>query len=236
MADANLKHWGGSNHLLVPTGVVYDMGQVLRVEETDSAVLKALMGGRGCDATEMLPTRARKMMSAVGASARYFGYYGSRMFWQREADIPGSDYSPGMGWSTPAITLATGGENGNNQTGSSPTPVAVPTYELRRLLVFAREKGEPFSVTYTRLPDWAKHSSPAAWRDYVGSKVTIDEEPAAGTLRCTAEGGAECSEEELSFASAPAPPYWLRKILVTYPVPLFPESDADPGSEVHCSA
>ena len=27
---ANLKHWGGSNHLLVPTSVLYDLGPVVR--------------------------------------------------------------------------------------------------------------------------------------------------------------------------------------------------------------
>lgn len=62
----------------------------------------------------------------------------------------------------------------------------------------------------------------------------------AGTRRCTLEGGfvfrAPCEGDELAFASAPAPPRWLTKVLITYPIPLFPESYADPGDEVHCSA
>ena len=104
---------------------------------------------------------------------------GSRMFWQRETDIPGYQYAAddgsgsGSGWSTAAITLAS--SSGATSNGGGPgglpwltrplapllapiiggggakaaVPVALPSYELRRLVALARAAGRPFELTYT---------------------------------------------------------------------------------------
>ena len=76
------------------------------------------------------------------------------------------------------------------------------------------------------------------WRDYVGTRVTVREDPATGARRCAVAGRpfAGCAPDERAFAAFPPPPYLLTKVLVTYPVPLFPESEAEPGTELHCSA
>ena len=75
--------------------------------------------------------------------------------------------------------------------------------------------------------------------------MTLDEEPSAGRQSCTVAddswylamvGGGECSDDERAFAFAPPPPRWLRKVLMTYPVPLFAEAPTDPGDEIHCTA
>ena len=67
--------------------------------------------------------------------------------------------------------------------------------------------------------------------------MTLEEDPATGVRRCTmGHAGAACAASEQALAFAAAPPAWLTKVLMAYPVPLLPESPADPGSEIHCSA
>ena len=227
----NLKHWGGSNHLLVPTNLLADIGpalgleafrglnEVVRVDSAESAVLNALSPA---DTTAMTPARAQSLLRGAGASPKYFGAYCARMFWGREADLPvegtiGNDVS------------ATAEDCSST---ASPPPYALTSYELRRVLAMAREHGERFRVTYTRLPPELSHGTPAAWRDFRGDSITLEEDPMAGSRLCTAAGGRECSASERVHAFAGSPAAWLTKVLMAYPIPLLPDS----GSEIHCSA
>mmetsp|Transcript_99119 Transcript_99119/g.278621 ORF Transcript_99119/g.278621 Transcript_99119/m.278621 type:complete len:166 (-) Transcript_99119:52-549(-) len=165
-------------------------------------------------------------MKGAGASARYFGAYYARIYWGEMRTEWKIGSTIGDNASTPDSVPGSG----------SSMPYGLTAYELRRLLALAREHGKRFSITYTRLPPAAIHASPATWRDYLGQSVTLVEDPALGTQRCTVAGGAECAASELAFAFAPAPRFWLTRVLMQYPVPLLPESAADPGSEIHCSA
>lgn len=123
---------------------------------------------------------------------------------------------------------------------------AMPAYELRRMLALAREAGEGFTLEFTRMPASAARGPPAVWRDFTGgATITWSEEPGQPPERasCTVAGGEDgltwsgpCRVNERAFAAAPPPPRWLRKVLMAYPVPLFPETAADPGAELHCSA
>mmetsp|Transcript_21181 Transcript_21181/g.67670 ORF Transcript_21181/g.67670 Transcript_21181/m.67670 type:complete len:621 (+) Transcript_21181:55-1917(+) len=220
----NVKHWGGSNHLLVPTGLLHradgaagGLGSrlslalgndtLVRVESTDSRLLASLSPA---DSTDQLPPRARRLMRAAGASGRYFGAYYSRMY-----------HGEGRGvWPI----------GGNNE---SPAPYALTAYELSRLLAMAREHGEPFSVRLTLLPFRASApSSPAQWRDFDGRQVIFSEEPGANRRSCATVDGSPCNAAEQTLADAPAPPRWLRRLLMQYPVPLLPDSEG----EIHCSA
>lgn len=174
---ANLKHWGGSNHLLVPTSVLYDLGPVVRVEATDSATITSLLGGG--DLSTSLPPAARRMMLTASPplSARYFGFYGARMFWGREAELPG-------GYQHTAL-VDDGALAAEVAASAGDVAVAVPALEFRRILALARGRGQRFSVTYTVLPPWAKHATPATWRDYRGTAVRVVEDPVSGTRSTT---------------------------------------------------
>ena len=92
------------------------------------------------------------MMLRANLSARFFGFYGARMFWGREAELPGEyqqaveavdDHAQAAG----AAALSAGD-----------VPVAVPALEFRRILSLARERGERVTVRNTVLPPWANHA------------------------------------------------------------------------------
>ena len=223
--DGGRRHYGGSNHLLVPVDVTLfgpssllpGHAALVRVDATDSPTLLALSPA---DSTQMLPPRALQLLRGAGASGRYFGAYCARMYLGREADLPD------------------GGTIGNDAqlpSASSALSYVMTAYELRRVLALARAAGERFSLSYVRLP--LMEGSPARWRAHRGPTVTVAYDPTTGASRCRVGGGlwpAACGANEPGLA--PAPPWWLSKVLMQYPVPLVPESDANPGDEIHCSA
>ena len=233
----NVKHIGGSNHLLVPTDLLFTafpsrLGApvgLLRVDHTDSPTLQGLAPA---DSTSMLPPRARALMRGAGAATRYFGAYCARMYFMREHDLPTEG------------TIGNDTPGGNNEASNAlsdappaPTSYVLSEYELRRVLALARRAGERFSVTYTRLP--THMHSPAAWRDHKGTRVTVFDDPETSSRRCRVGGGlglwsSACDASEPGVA--PPPPWWLTKVLMQYPVPLVPDSPEDPRDELHCSA
>lgn len=258
----NLKHWGGSNHLLLPTFQLHEWASslptdviegggaamahfahafgshsIVRVDSTNSSVLAALSPA---DSTFMLPSRAVAMLRAAGASGRYYGNYCARLFWGRTHDLP-EDGTIGNGPSASSEAVAQAEAAAAAQ--AEPIPYALPWYELQRLLYTARTSAphETFQITFTRMPARLERATPAKWRDYRGDEVergilNLVEHPASSTRTCTVGiRGQPCSAHDVAeLASAPSP--WLSKVLMTYPVPLLPESEADPGSEIHCSA
>ncbi|EOD31394.1 hypothetical protein EMIHUDRAFT_456341 [Emiliania huxleyi CCMP1516] len=248
---ANLKHWGGSNHLLLPTNLLAEtdwlpeaasraklpllsallaifgraQGQVVRVDATNSSVLRELSPA---DSTPLLPAHAVALMRASGASGRYYGQYCARMFVGRDNDLPSSG--------TIGNAVAGAGPKSAGAEEGEELPYALTAYELRRLLAAARAHGEPFTLTFT--PSLPTAGSPADWRDFVGDSASLVEDPSAGRAECTI-AGADCASHKAAAVVAlmsAAPPRWLSKVLMAYPVPLLPPSEADPGTEVHCSA
>jgi hypothetical protein len=239
-----------------PWGEAFSDHHIVRVESASGDVLTSLSYA---DSTELQPPRALALMRGAGASARYYGAYCARLYLGRAADLPaegtiGNDPSAPHGAppigndpSAPPTAAANNGgdagaavasKEGAAAAADGSLPYALPWYELRRLLALARAHGEPFRVSYTRLPPSATRGTPSAWRDYAaGERVTLEEDPATGMRRCTmGHAGAACAASEQALAFAAAPPAWLTKVLMAYPVPLLPESPADPGSEIHCSA
>ena len=95
----NVKNYGGSNHLLVPTGLLQGhlvhasaaapsllsdfSGGYVRVDYTTSSVLKQL-AVHGADLTPKLPVRAKELLTSVNASGRYFEFYAARNYHERK--------------------------------------------------------------------------------------------------------------------------------------------------------
>lgn len=221
----NLKQFGGSNHLLVPTGLLQaqysdgvpkiDVGSwavdafgggLVRVDSTNSSILQQLAPA---DATAQLPKHARDMLKGIGASGAYFELYAARNYFGRHGDLQ-------------ATALHNRGTEGPRL---GDPPYAQPAYELRRVLALARAHGEDFEVVYTRLP-WT--GTPADYRDFRGTSVVLQEFPREGKRICTVNDE-PCNKDEIALL--PSPPKWLTWIFHPYPMPLLPGDT----TEVHCS-
>ncbi|CAE8586218.1 unnamed protein product [Polarella glacialis] len=88
----NLKQFGGTNHLLVPTGLLQEHyaesrdaswmtnafgGGLLRVDFTNASVLQQLAPA---DATSQLPKHARALRAGINASCSYYELYAARNY------------------------------------------------------------------------------------------------------------------------------------------------------------
>lgn len=220
----NVKQWGGTNHMVVPTGLLQEHfltatepawaadafgGGLLRVDSTNSSVLQQLSPA---EATPNLPPYSRQLLKGVGTPARYFELYAARNYWDRDEDHDASALHSNK-WPPqydPDIT---------------PLPYVQPAYEMRRVLALARQKGESFNLKYTKVPWWG---TPKSYMSHKGEQVILEENPAAGMRSCKV-GGSSCAESEIALL--PPPPRWLRSLLHPYPMPLLPGDD----KEVHCS-
>ncbi|CAE8627116.1 unnamed protein product [Polarella glacialis] len=210
----NVKHWGGSNHLLVPTGLLLDVFADVRAEtplfgafaggivRVDTSDLPADLLRSPADATNLLPAHVRNLMKGVGNPGIFYAPYYARM---ASSDFF-EDVDSGMDWSV--------------------QPFAVPAFELRRLLALARARGEPFMLRYTRLPREAR--TPGQWMRHKGPQVLVQEDPREGTARCIIDGDGPCAADEL--AVLPPPPRWFTASLLPYPIPLLDVN----GTEIPC--
>lgn len=211
----NVRQFGGTNHLLVPTGLLQEWhssdgddafgGGMVRVDFTNSSVLQQLTPA---DATGQLPKHARALLEGINASGFYFELYSARNYFGRRGDLEAS-------------ALHNRGSDGPRM---EDPPYAQPAYELRRVLALARSPGEAFKLVYTKLP--AK-GTPGSYRDFRGEQVTLEQD-ASGARTCTV-GKQPCGKNEIALL--PPPPRWLTWMLHPYPMPLLP---GDAG-EVHCS-
>jgi hypothetical protein len=219
----NLKQFGGTNHMVVPTGILQGKyaessvgdwatdafgGGLLRVDYTNSSLLKELAPA---ESTGSMPGHAIDLLKGIGAGARYFEMYAARNYYGRRNDLGNSAL-----------------HNRGRKDGEEPPAYVEPAYELRRVLSLAARRGEPFTVTYTRLP---YIGTPAIYRDFVGPRVTFTSD-GSGHSTCEVVDGSTttaCKADEIALL--PAPPQWLRWILHPYPMPLL---DGD-TTEVHCS-
>mmetsp|Transcript_18883 Transcript_18883/g.60595 ORF Transcript_18883/g.60595 Transcript_18883/m.60595 type:complete len:363 (+) Transcript_18883:123-1211(+) len=227
----NVKNYGGSNHLLVPTGLLQTAlaeqssaaaapawlsdafgGGLVRIDATNSSVLLSLAVG-GAEMTDKLPLRARELLSSANASGRYFEFYAARNYYERSYDHDKTALH--------AAAAAAGA------TDSSDPAYVVPAYELRRSLALARRRGEPFSLEYTPLPPGL--GTPTQWRAHAGEKVSLDE-AADGLVSCVVGRAREaCGAAELALL--PPPPWLLTRVLLPYPIPLLDGA----GDGIHCT-
>ncbi|CAK9050962.1 unnamed protein product [Durusdinium trenchii] len=212
---ANLKHYGGSNHLIVPTGLLQDW---FGDSSTASSPFDAFGGGLvrvddfgGVDDlrrnawSDVEPPRAVQLLTANGHSGRQFAAYYARMDSLKVAGV---------------------------QSLHVHHPVVMPAFELRRALARSArsdsaDSDPSSSVRVVRLPQRLR--TPKEWRDFQGVQLhfwpngscTKDEENLSDV---------PCATDDLTLFLPP--PWWLRKILLPYPYPLLPEDD----TEIHCSS
>lgn len=217
----NVKQWGGTNHLVVPTGLLQEYyttatypawaadafgGGLLRVDSTNSSIMQQLSPA---EATYNMVPFARELLKGVGTPARYFELYSARNYMDREEDFDASALH----------------NRGKNDLGFKDPPYVQPAYEMRRVLALARAKGEIFTLKYTKVP-WS--GTPKSYMAYKGEQVVLKENSATGTRTCTV-GKKKCASSEIALL--PPPPRWLLPLLHPYPMPLLPGDD----TEVHCS-
>eukprot|EP00439_Symbiodinium_sp_Y106_P045152 s2305_g5.t1 len=135
---ANLKIHGGSNHLLLPTGLLFKWfgeagdshpygGGVIRMENTTSSWLQTIYP---CDLTHVLqPSAAPDLLEVLGSPRPVFLNSGAnRILGLREKGfVPPPPHGKLLQYTTPAV-------------------------EWKRLLKEAIEKDRSFAVTYSHLP------------------------------------------------------------------------------------
>ena len=231
----NVKNYAGSNHLIVPTGLLQDLlhdypysnygGGVVRVESTTSSAFKQL-AVHGAEVTPQLPPRSRELLGLVNSSGRYFEFYAARNYYDRPQDLDD-------------CALNAVEEEGKGKVKVNPLiakiekddpPYVIPAYEVRRALALARKRGEPFSLKYTRMPKGLR--TPTEWKAYKGPSVVYsapkDGKHGKGLSSCKV-GGKECEETEL--VNLPPLTWLVTKWLHPYPIPLLQGA----GDGVHCT-
>lgn len=222
----NVKQWGGTNHLVVPTGLLQEHfadprnaepawaadafgGGLVRVDGTTSSVMRRLAPA---EATPLMLPFARDLLQGAGTPGRYFELYAARNYFGRDDDHESS-------------ALHNRGNDSASGADAQDLPYVEPAYELRRVLALARAKGESFTLRYTKVP-W--YGTPQSYAAYKGEQVVLEEDAATGKRSCTV-GGAPCGDSEVALL--PAPQWWLTKILHPYPLPILPGDVRD----IHCS-
>lgn len=207
---ASIRVHGGSNHWLLPTGILQAWaisysasdsslgGGVVRVEYTDSVYFNSLYPG---EMTSELPPDAVSILRRGGHLARQFNPTCRRVI--GALTIPWPHLKPEDG---PFLRYT------------------IPAVELRRLTSEARAIGQPFTLIYVRLPGAIGDEG---WRaDTSGPRIEFIVY-GNGTERCTADG-LSCGKDEL--VNLPELEFWQRRTQVFFPHPLI--SDAD--NELPC--
>jgi len=178
---SNLRLHGGSNHLLLPTGLLQSSlhsarvhalgGGVVRVEATNSTVIDALYPA---ELTPHFRDSERLLLQRAG--------HGARMFSGGKARVLGIASVPPRPPDAPAV------------------PFTVTALEFRRLLAEARAAEEAFSVSYARLPGCCGDES---WRINAtdGPRVYLVED-GRGSRSCKRDAD-ECDADELAMLPPP---------------------------------
>ena len=240
---------GGSNHLLLPTGLLQRWADAPR-QPSKLRISAALDGG------------ARRAASSAAVDAGPFAGGVVRVDRTNSSFISGiyplettSFLAPGalellasVGHSSrqflPLVGRIYGPDGMAAKSADSPSPLSaaappsytVPALELRRLLADARVRGETsFALTYARLPTSGSGANGQGrgvdWQHAASSggavTVTVD---AHGRTSCAVDATQEpCAADEPALMPWPPDgPGWLvwltLKLLVWYPVPLLPGS------------
>lgn len=203
---SNLRMQGGSNHLLLPTGLLQALlrdappaasrfaGGVVRVEHCTSATINGVHPG---ELTPMLRPRARRYLRAAGHTGRQWN--------SAVAQIVGPDVMPP---NPAAATRAALGRRGARRAPS--LAYTLPASELRRLLAAARAAGERFALEYTQLPGTRGDE---AWRRGArGRTIRLSEDGLGGRTCVVVEEGAPDGDASWRAPSWRAPS-WLGRVL-----------------------
>ena len=207
---ANLKHWGGSNHLITPTGLLQDWyaeadgamgdlfgGGLVRVDAARGLPLESLNAWSELDPAPLAETLLRD----AGHSGRQLAAY----------------YAPGRMASLKAA---------GHETAAQALPAAMPAFELRRALAAANASRVEAEVRVVRLQ--SKLRTPAEWLAHKGPELLLT---SARSCSVTARGAPKQCDDAQARIAVP-PPRRLAWLLLPYPAPLLPGD----GAEIHCSA
>lgn len=190
---ANLRLHGGSNHYVVPTGLLPRFfqhttadigGGIVRVERCDSTAFNDVHPSEySADLTE----RARRWLAVGGHTGRMWN---------------------------PMLSAVTA----SRAPIASPTKYTIPAHEFRRLLAVARAADEAFTIEYTQLFGVGNES----WRAQApGRTVRIVEAPGKDR-RCLVlrPARADCAPDDLP--NLPPLGFWARKFLLFEAYPIVP--------------
>ena len=191
---SSLRVHGGSNHLVVPTGLLQAAfasnaggafgGGVVRVSAcTSEYILSVTLP----DCSALLPPRARELLRAAGHSA--------------------VQHNPTVARNIDVARMLP----------EKFAPFTVPALELRRLLYEARARGEKFSLTYDVLPG---ATGGREWRAGKGVR-TVKVSEGGGRAECRVvrgEGKGPCAADEI--AEQPPPSGWVGKSVVFFAHPV----------------
>eukprot|EP00746_Dinoflagellata_sp_MGD_P089666 gnl/MRDRNA2_/MRDRNA2_35383_c0_seq1.p1 gnl/MRDRNA2_/MRDRNA2_35383_c0~~gnl/MRDRNA2_/MRDRNA2_35383_c0_seq1.p1 ORF type:complete len:665 (+),score=75.67 gnl/MRDRNA2_/MRDRNA2_35383_c0_seq1:38-1996(+) len=238
---------GATNHFVLPTGVLFNVygqyntlspesvctgsgspqcsesdslcdvysGGIVRIESTNSEWINRLFPGETTNILEPYP-RAGQLLRQGGNSGRVFTPQGTRVL--------GAD---GIYWITRPVDRV--------------TPFLLPAIELRRLIAEAKEQGEKnFFVNYSRIPtknrEQVRGTSNSLWPPVVGMSTVYfkqmedHEVSCTSTKHCVANGKSvtePCSPHEIALQQKP--PWWARKFLLFFPMPIPVGSDHELG-------
>ncbi|KAK3237090.1 hypothetical protein CYMTET_52816 [Cymbomonas tetramitiformis] len=206
---ANLRAHAGSNHLLVPTGLLQGLaetpaaegytgflkGGVVRVEGTNSTWLNSIYPG---EVTRDLDPRARRLLQLAGHTGR--------------------QWNPSLARILSPDTVQSWEGQGKF------VRYTIPALELRRLLMEARGQGEAFDLVYTRLRGVGGDEQ---WRTEGAGPVVRLREDGRGGRQC-AVGKSACAADELALL--PPPGFWAMKFLQAIPYPIIQDDNED----LHC--
>lgn len=225
---ANLHVYSGSNHLVAPTGLLFDhlpvlAGGVVRVDATNSVHFNSI---NPHEVSTMHSPRLKQWLSSVGHSGRQFAPYGARVM---------GSFAPRPG---PADLPAA---------EKVFTPYLLPMVELRRLVNEAGAKGESFELQYTKLglPPLDAAKALATRGRFERGRVTPQDVLSAkfkdnmlnncagcdGSFikctdsfvlcECTDSAGTRCSGEDVELLTKPLPA-WAFKTLAFFSFPVAP--------------
>jgi len=216
---SNQRYHAGSNHLLVPTGLLHaSLGvgafSVIRVHKTSSLLI-----GRQypAEVTASFDPAARQLLKSVGHSARM--------------------WNPMLGRVIGLMAVA--GPVPEDAASKPDARYTLPAIELRRLIGEAKAAGESFALEYARLdtlepPNGA--ASAEAWRaKSKGTHVTYTYDAASGSAKCHVGKGllagllSPCAPDEVALL--PPPPWWATKLAAFQPLPIL---TGEGWGEVHC--
>lgn len=194
---SNLRMYGGSNHLLLPTGMIGavwpEATTLVRVEASTSEYMNSIYPG---EITSQMAPAERALLVAAGHSGH--------MFNGMKARILGPDFAPA---------------------DAKFFRYTVTALELRRLLREARTRNEAFEITYTHLD--AAGGDEQWRREAPGRTITHREDGLGTRMcvvRCGPLGmfSCACAADELPLK--PPPSYWPSKTLIQQPYPILEDA------------
>jgi hypothetical protein len=194
---ANLKVHGGSNHFLLPTGLLFHYfsdypdshpfgGGVIRIENTTSNWLRTVYPA---DLTHLLmPSNAADLLESVGNPRPSF-------------------FNPGVGRVLSLLEVPT--EHFYRYT--------VPALEFKRLLREAKERDGSFDLVYAQLPGT---KGDEIWRATATKKMVSLEVRDGVVFKCIENDSSPCGAMDLPFLPDSAVPKILQRISMhlAYPI------------------